>query len=172
MVGESENSMARPRKQSPNLAATEPPPRRARAAAIAMEATQLAGAAFARAGFADPTLVLRWREIAGPDVARIAQPLRISRSASGTVLTLKADPAAAVFLQHESRALCARICACLGSGAVQRLRFVPGEIASAPVRRLEKNPQDFTADDPIAKFAGHEGLKTALLALASARRRT
>lgn len=164
--------MARTRKQSPVLAATEPPLRRARAAAIAVDATRLASAAFARVGFADPTLVLRWREIAGPDVARIAQPLRISQSPSGTVLTLKADPAAAVFLQHESRALCARICACLGSGAVQRLRFVPGEIAPAPVRPPQKNPQDFAADDPAAKFAGHEGLKSALLALASARRRT
>jgi hypothetical protein len=172
MLGESENSMARTRKQSPNLEAADPPLRRAHAAAIAMDTTRLASAAFARAGFADPTLVLRWREIAGADVARIAQPLRISHSPSGTVLTLKADPAASVFLQHESRALCARICASLGSGAVQRLRFVPGEIASAPMRGPEKNPQDFAADDPTAKFAGHEGLKAALLALARARRRT
>ena len=37
-----------------------------------------AGAAFARAGFTDPTLVLRWSEIAGPEVARLAQPLKFA----------------------------------------------------------------------------------------------
>jgi hypothetical protein len=163
--------MARTRKQSPDLAAPEAP-RRARAAAIAIDAGQLARAAFARAGFVDPMLVLRWREIAGPEVAGIAQPIRISQSPSGTVLTLKADPAAAVFLQHESRALCARICACLGSGSVQRLRFVPGEITPQAAHAPQKNPQEIPVNDPTAKFAGHEGLKSALVALASVRRRT
>lgn len=150
----------------------EPPPRRARAATIAMDVAKLGSRAFAHAGFADPTLVLRWREIAGPEVARIARPLRINQSPSGTVLTLRADPAAALFLQHESRALCARINACLGYGVVQRLRFVPGEIAPELPARPQNHPQDFAADDPARKFAGHDGLKSALVALARARRST
>jgi len=172
MMGESEISMTRAPKQPTKQAETELPRRRARVAAIGIDAAVLARTAFERAGFADATLVLRWREIAGPEVARIARPLRISQSPSGSVLTLKADPAAALFLQHESRALCARIGAFLGQGAVQRLRFVPGEIPQDEARPPQKHPQDFATDDPANEFAGHDGLKGALLALARARRDT
>jgi hypothetical protein len=176
MLGESENSMARARKQLTETAADEPR-RRSRAAVIAMDAAELGRAGFSHAGFADPTLVLRWREIAGPDVARIAQPLRIRQGPSGLVLTLRADPAAAVFLQHESRALCARISACLGTAAIERLRFVPGEVAAESRLRprkhpQDKHPQDSAADDPARKFAGPDGLKSALLALARVRSAT
>ena len=129
----------------------------------------LARAAFRRAGFDDATLVLRWREIVGPEVARIARPLRLSESPSGTVLTLKADPAAALFLQHESRALCARITAYLGR-VVHRLRFVPGEIALEPERPQPKNPQNFAVNDPARKFVGPDDLRSAIHALARVRR--
>ncbi len=162
--------MARARKQPQDIAEAEPPRRRSWAAAIGPDAAQLGRAAFARAGFDDPTLVLRWREIAGPDVARIARPLRISQGPSGMVLTLRADPAAAVFLQHESRALCARINAYLGRAAVERLRFVPGELAAEPAPPSGNNPQDSAADDSARQFAGDDRLKHALLALARARR--
>jgi hypothetical protein len=171
MVGESEISMTRARKQPATHAETQPPPRRARVTAVGIDAAILARAAFERAGFDDATLVLRWREIVGPEVARIARPLRISQSPSGKVLTLSADPAAALFLQHESRALCARITAFLGR-TVQRLRFVPGEIAPEPERPPPKNPQDFAADDPARIFEGPDDLKSALHALARVRRST
>ena len=81
-----------------------------------------------RAGFSDPTLVLRWEEIAGSETARLAQPIKLSESASGGVLTLRAEPGAALFLQHDSRALCERINAYLGRTAVSRLRFVQGRV--------------------------------------------
>jgi hypothetical protein len=87
----------------------EPPQRRARAEAVGRDASIAARAAFVRAGFLDPTLVLRWNEIAGRETARIARPLRLSEGPSGGVLTLRAEPAAALFLQHESRALCERL---------------------------------------------------------------
>src|SRR5689334_24352128 len=110
----------------------EPPKRRARAEAVGRDASIAARAAFVRAGFLDPTLVLRWTEIAGAETARIARPLRLSEgasggvltlraepaAASGGVLTLRAEPAAALFLQHESRALCERINGYLGRAAV------------------------------------------------------
>ncbi|MGH6887806.1 MAG: DciA family protein [Rhizomicrobium sp.] len=160
--------MTRAPKQ-PDSAETWPPPRRARAAAVGTDAAQLARAAFGRAGFAEPTLVLRWREIAGRDVARIARPLRLSQGASGGVLTLRADPAAALFLQHESRALCARINAYLGRPAVERLKFVPGEIAPEPERPKRTYPQNPSPRDPARDFAGPDRLKDALLALARAR---
>lgn len=165
--------MARARKQSPGPAETEsPPPRRARAAAIGPDAAELGRAAFGRAGFDDPTLVLRWREIAGAEVARIARPVRISQSPSGRVLTLRADPAAAIFLQHESRALCARINSYLGGVAVERLRFIPGEIVAEPAPLSRNNPQESVAGDPAGRFVGDDRLKGALLALARTRNRT
>jgi hypothetical protein len=172
MVGESENSMPHPRKQSPKSAETEPVSRRARAAAIGMDAATLAQAAFQRAGFGDATLVLRWRDIAGPEVARVARPLRISQSPSGTILTLIAEPAAAVFLQHETRALCARINSYLGRPLVHRLRFVPGEISQEAERPSAKNSQVFAPDDPAREFAAPDALKNALLALARVRQPT
>jgi hypothetical protein len=172
MVSDSENSMTHVRKQSSKPPDTEGPSRRGRAAAVGMDAAMLGRAAFERAGFDDATLVLRWREIVGREVARVAQPLRLSLSPSGTVLTLIADPAAAVFLQHETRALCARINAYLGRAAVHRLRFVPGEVVAAPERRRPKNSQDFANGDPAGKITAPDVLRTALLALARARRTT
>ena len=47
-------------------------PRRNWAEAVGRDAGANAHLAFARAGFRDPTLLLRWEEIAGADVARIA----------------------------------------------------------------------------------------------------
>lgn len=161
--------MRRAPKQ-PDSAEHAPPNRRARAAAVGSDAGQIGRAAFDRAGFADPTLVLRWREIAGADVARIARPLRLSRGAGGGVLTLRADPAAALFLQHESRALCARINAYLGSRDVERLKFVPGEILPLPEPPRRSYPQDPPSQDPARRAQVPDRLKDALLALARARR--
>src|SRR5262249_31425779 len=90
------------------------PSRRGRAAPVSGDAGVTAAGAFHRMGFSDPSLVLRWREIAGPEVARLCQPLRFSEGAGGGTLTLKALPGAALFLGHESRALTARINGYLG----------------------------------------------------------
>lgn len=148
-----------------------PPPRRNRAAAIGKDAHNLGRAGFERAGFPESGLVLRWREIVGPEIARIARPLRFAESATGGVLTLKADPAAAVFLQHESRTLCGRINAYLGHDAVRRLRFVAGEIETEPGRaRPRHSAPEAPPNDPTARFAGVDSLKSALLNLARARR--
>jgi hypothetical protein len=145
--------------------------RRNRAEAVG-RAGDFAAAAFSRAGFRDPALVLRWRDIVGPEVANFAQPLRLAEGPTGGVLTLKAEPAAAVFLQHETRILCDRINAYLGRPAVARLRFVKGEIAadarpSAHLRPAAQPP----SGDPALGFAGPDRLKAALVNLARARQR-
>src|SRR5271165_2711092 len=77
-------------------------------------ATSLAATAFARAGFRDPSLVLRWAEVVGPEIAQFTMPIKLSDGPAGGVLTLKAEPAASTFLQHETRRLCERINAFLG----------------------------------------------------------
>lgn len=149
-----------------------PPPRRNRTEPVAREVGSAAASAFARAGFGDPTLVLRWDEIVGPEVARIARPLRLSEGASGGVLTLKAEPAASLFLQHETRALCDRINAYLGRPAVSRLRFVQGPLAARAVRAASPAPPAASPGDPARQFRGTEGLQTALLELARVRKTT
>ncbi len=150
-----------------------PPPRRNRASEVGGDVTLAARTAFARAGFADPTLLLRWEEIAGAEVARIARPIKLNEGPSGGVLTLKAEPGAAVFLQHESRALCGRINAYLGRVAVARLRFVQGPLlAPHPAPPLRPQPVDPPPADPARRWQGPPTLGHALLDLARQRTRT
>jgi hypothetical protein len=143
------------------------PVRRNRAAAIGRDAGMAGGGTFARMGFHDPSLVLRWRDIAGPEVARLCQPLRFSDGAGGGTLTLKALPGAALFLSHETRSLTARINQFLGRPAVARLKFVQGAfVPPAPPPRLRKPAQSLRETDPANVYAGPDNLKAALQHLA------
>ena len=107
-------------------------PRRGRATAAGDIALGEGAGALARAGFADAGLVLRWAEIAGAEVARAAQPVKFSEGPEGATLTLRCRPGAAVFLQHETRALTGRLNAYLGRGRIARLRFVTGDLGAPP----------------------------------------
>jgi hypothetical protein len=154
-----------PDKQSPE------PARRGRAGVIAADAGLASAAVFIKAGFADPSLVLRWTEIVGPEVARLAQPLRFSQGHLGGTLTLRAAPGAALFLAHEKRSLAERINTYLGRAAVAQIKFVQGSLAGRPlVKKPDKKPGFLSPADPAKAYRGPEGLKTALEALA--RRRT
>jgi len=148
------------------------PARRNRTAPVARDAAEIGAGVFARAGFRNPSLVLRWAEIAGPDVARVAQPVRLSEGPGGGILVLKAEPGASLFLQHESRMLCERVNAYLGYQAVSRLRFVQGPLPS-PGRGKHRRPiaTKVAPDDPALSYDGPEGLKSALIKLAKARQR-
>jgi hypothetical protein len=118
-------------------------------------------------GFRDPTLVLRWSEIAGPEVARLAQPLKLA----GDILTLRAAPGAALFLAHEKRTLCERINSYLGQPAVSQIKF--SQAASPPPRPAPATPQKparpIHPSDPSRRYQGPEGLAKALQALARRR---
>jgi hypothetical protein len=160
-------SMAHRAKQLP----PEPGVRRNRIAPVGPDAGQIGRVAFDRAGFQDHTLVLRWEEIVGQDVARLAQPLKLSEGPAGGVLTLLADPGAAVFLQHESRVLCGRINAYLGRPAVARLRFVPAPLSPRlPARPPSRLTPEIAPGDPALTFAGPDNLRDALIRLARFRR--
>lgn len=153
-----------PKKQTPAKAKPEEPPayRRGRPDALAADASHAAAAAFARAGFDDPSLILRWSEIAGPEVARLAQPLKFS----GDTLTLKALPGAALFLAHEQRELAARINTYLGRAAITRIKFVQGGFPARPAAPpMPAKPGALPRDDPARTFAGPETLAEALIRL-------
>jgi hypothetical protein len=142
-----------------------PPPRRGRSAPVADDSSGLAASAFSRKGFTDPTLVLRWSEIVGPEVARIALPVRLQDGPSGGTLTLKAEPGAAVFLQHETPALCDRINTYLGRPAVAKLRFLQAPLAKRPAARALRRPARPSASDPATALNGAPALREALLSL-------
>jgi hypothetical protein len=147
-----------------------PPPRRNRSEPVAAAASFVGGAALARAGFRDATLILRWDEIAGPELARIARPLKWSEGASGGTLTLKAEPGAALFLQHETRALCERINTFLGRQAVTKLRFAQGALPPKTIHRpTPKRAATVPPDDPALAYKGKDSLRDALVNLARAR---
>lgn len=147
-----------------------PPARRNRVDTVSRDAPVIGAAAFARMGFSDPALVLRWQEIVGPEIARVARPVRLSEGASGGTLTLRAEPAASTFLQHESRLLCGKINDWLGREAVSKLRFVQGPLVQRPApKRRGPASAPPRPDDPAHGFEGAERLKAALLRLAAAR---
>jgi len=153
--------------RTPDKEQEAPSPRRNRPGAVGRDAHGAAAAAFARMGFRDPTLVLRWREIAGPDVARLAQPLKLT----GDILTLRAAPGAALFLAHEKRALCERINTFLGQAAVSQIKFsqsARGPGVSAPATP-QKPAHAVPSSDPSRRYQGPDGLAKALQALASRR---
>ncbi len=147
----------------------QPPSRHARTVAVGTDASLAARAAFLRAGFADPTLILRWTEIAGVETARLARPVKLSEGPTGGVLTLKAEPAAALFLQHESRALCERINRFLGRPAITKLRFVQSALAAPPPPPAPRKAKEPSATDPARRWRGPEPLGIALLGLARMR---
>lgn len=144
--------------------------RRGRAQAVSGDAGSVASAAFSRAGFNDPTLILRWEEIAGPEVARIARPMKFIDGPSGGILTLRAAPGAALFLAHEKRPLCDRINAYLGRPAVTQLKFSQGAFVPPPPKPARQKPAGpLPPADPSRRYHGPEGLAKALQALARRR---
>ena len=122
-------------------------PRRNRAAAAGDDALSQGKGALARAGFTDPMLVLRWREIAGADVARVAEPTHMSEGPGGATLTLRCRPGAAVLLQHETRALMERLNGYLGHGRVTRLKLTTGEITALPAPPRHPSARDSGGHD-------------------------
>ena len=120
------------RKGKPAQEAPENHPRRGRARPLADDALSQASGALGHAGFSDPALVLRWDEIAGPEVARVASPLKLQEGPDGAILTLMSEAGAAVFLQHETRALIERLNAYLGTKRISRIRFVSAHLAQQP----------------------------------------
>jgi hypothetical protein len=156
----------------PDDEAEQEPLRRNWVGAVSADASAAAHAAFLRAGFRDPTLVMRWAEIAGPEVARLATPVKLTEGPTGGILTLKAEPGGALFLQHETRTLCERINAYLGRPAVSRLRFIQGALIHKPAATPRRTPPGAVpSTDAAFRYEGPDKLRTALLNLARARGR-
>lgn len=136
-----------------------------------------------RRGFAETRLLTDWAEIAGPETAAIARPVRVSyrEGGFGATLTLLVQGARAAEVEMGLPALRERINACYGYNAISRIRITQtaatgfGEEA-APFAAAQHAPVSapaLTAEEKIALSAlvgdvGDDGLRTALLRLGSA----
>ncbi len=76
----------------------------------------------------------RWREIIGDRLARVTQPIKLTRGrgGGGGTLELRVAGPAALLVQHQSAEIIAQVNLFLGDGAVERLR-----ISQGPVRGLQ-----------------------------------
>src|SRR3954471_11337133 len=107
--------------------------------------------AYAKQGFAARELVTRWTEIAGADIARHAEPLKIQwpRPVEGqpqepATLVLRVEGPAALEIQHASDTLLERVNRFFGWSAVGRLA-----LRQAPLSRRAA-PAESRAPDPNA----------------------
>ena len=105
--------------------------------------------AYAKQGFAARELVTRWVEIAGPDVARHAEPLKMQwpRPVEGqpqepATLVLRVEGPAAIEIQHKSDVILERVNRFFGWSAVGKLA-----LRQAPLSRRER-PRHTGAPDP------------------------
>ncbi|HXI09003.1 MAG: DUF721 domain-containing protein [Bradyrhizobium sp.] len=136
--------------------------------------------AYAKQGFAARELVTRWTEIAGADIARHAEPLRMQwpRPVQGqpqepATLVLRVEGPAALEIQHKSDVLLERVNRFFGWHAVGRLA-----LRQAPLSRRERpkrpGPPDPKSVAEVAKTLSaveDEALKDALARLGAAIKR-
>lgn len=93
-------------------------------------------------GFAVAKVLTHWAEIAGPELAAKALPVKVSYPAKtiGATLTLLTTGAEAPFVEMQKESLRARVNACYGYNAVTRIRltqtaptgFSEGRVSFAP----------------------------------------
>jgi hypothetical protein len=138
-------------------------------------APQLAAAA-GRRGFAESRLLTHWAEIAGPDLAAVARPVKLTRGRGrvGGTLTILIDGAHAPQVQMLLPMLRERVNAACGHAAVGRIQITQtaGAGFAEPAAPYRPAPPPAPAPERIAAVRqalssiGDEGLRAALETLA------
>ncbi len=118
--------------------------------------------AFAKQGFASRELVTRWAEIAGPEIAAHAEPIKLQwiRPVEGqpqepATLILRVEGPMALEIQHMSSMILDRVNRFFGWSAVGKLALRQAPLARRPPRKAPKPP------DPAA-VARERGQLTAI----------
>jgi hypothetical protein len=137
-------------------------------------------AAYAKQGFAARELVTRWAEIAGPEIAAHAEPLKIQwpRPVEGqpqepATLVLRVDGPMALEIQHTSDVILQRVNRFFGWNAVGRLALRQGPLS----RRTKPRPPPPPDPKVVAEVAQtlsaieDDGLRDALARLGAAIKR-
>jgi hypothetical protein len=136
--------------------------------------------AYAKQGFAARELVTRWAEIAGADIARHSEPLKMQwpRPVEGqpqepATLVLRVEGPAALEIQHKSDVILERVNRFFGWSAVGRLA-----LRQAPLSRRDRpsppQPPDSKAVENVAKTLSaveDEELRAALARLGASIKR-
>ncbi|MCO5130783.1 MAG: DciA family protein [Xanthobacteraceae bacterium] len=136
--------------------------------------------AFAKQGFASRELVTRWAEIAGPDIAAHAEPLKMQwpRPVEGqpqtpATLVLRVEGPMALEIQHMSGVILQRVNRFLGWNAVGRLALRQAPL-SRPATRQPSKPPDTAAVARVAatlEAVEDDGLREALARLGASIKR-
>jgi len=136
--------------------------------------------AYARQGFAARELVTRWAEIAGPEIAAHAEPLKIQwpRPVEGqpqepATLVLRVDGPMALEIQHGSDVILQRVIRFFGWNAVGRLALRQAPLARRKVPKTTPAP-DARAVAEVAKTLSSiedEDLRAALARLGASIKR-
>jgi hypothetical protein len=109
--------------------------------------------AFKRQGFASREIVTRWPEIAGPEIAAHAEPMRMqwprqddSRETEPATLILRVEGPAAIEIQHLSGLIIERVNRFFGWQAVGRIT-----LRQAPLTRRPKRTPPRQIDPAMAE---------------------
>jgi hypothetical protein len=137
-------------------------------------------AAYAKQGFASRELVTRWSEIAGPEVAAHAEPLKIQwpRPVEGqpqepATLVLRVEGPMALEIQHSSDVILQRVNRFFGWNAVGRLALRQGPLTrrKRPRRPPPPDPKIVAEVAQTLSAIEDDGLRDALARLGAAIKR-
>ena len=106
---------------------------------------------FARQGFASAELVTQWPDIVGPEIAGLAEPIKLqwprtTGEVEPATLVLRVEGPASIEVQHLSNVILERVNRFVGWRAVERIA-----LRQAPLRRHLKQAR--RAADPAAAAA-------------------
>jgi len=100
-----------------------------------------------RRGFAETRLLTQWETICGPDIAAIAQPLKVSyaRDGFGATLTVACDGARAPEVQMQGPVIREKVNACYGYNAISRVRITQLDSTGFAEAQAQYTPQPETS---------------------------
>lgn len=113
-------------------------------------------AAAARRGYAEARLKALWPEIAGPEAAALATPVKLTlaRGPAGGLLTLAARPACGPQLQMMLPLIRDRVNAAMGPGTVGRVQITQGSGFAEPAARYAPPPPEAPPPVPLGAVEG------------------
>jgi hypothetical protein len=135
--------------------------------------------AYAKQGFAARELVTRWADIAGAEIARHSEPLKMQwpRPVEGqpqepATLILRVEGPAALEIQHSSDVILQRVNRYFGWSAVGRLALRQAPLSrKKPVRRSAPDPKSVAEVAKTLSAVEDDELRDALARLGAAIKR-
>jgi hypothetical protein len=147
---------------------------------LAELAAGLLADAYKKQGFASTELVTRWAAIAGPEIAALAEPVKLQwpRTPDGeapepATLVLRVEGPAAIEVQHQSGVILERVNRFFGWQAVGRIALRQAPLSRRPPPRPPAVP-DPKAEAELAATLGEvadDDLRSALARLGAAVKR-